>query len=377
MRFEKLSAYLDSLIDENIVPGCDLAVYQDHRPLFRRQAGFSDDDRTRPVRGDEVYWLFSCTKVVTTCAAMQLIEKGLLHPDDPVSDYLPAFASLTVREGDSIRPARRVMTVRHLMSMQSGLDYNLEKPAVLRRIRERNGLVSTRELVDAMAEEPLCFDPGEHFLYSLSHDVLAAVVEAVSGQRFSDYLKDHVFGPLHIGGFSFVLTDELRSRLSALYLHTENGLRLCPPDSNNYQLTPAYESGGAGLIADVQDYITFADALSCGGVGKDGNRILSPEMIQLWSANQLTPLSRQDFDAWKRLGYSYALGVRTRVDLSLGGPGSVGEFGWDGAAGAWTMIDPHLHLSAFFAMHVRGFGYSYDVIHPTLRRLIYEGLAEH
>ena len=116
------------------------------------------------------------------------------------------------------------------------------------------------------------------------------------------------------------------------------------------------------------------DALACGGKGKDGEQILDPEMIQLWSANQLTAHSRHSFNQWNRRGYSYALGVRTRVDLSVGGPGSLGEFGWDGAAGSYAMIDPDRHLSAFFAMHVRNFGYVYDVIHPTLRGLIYEGL---
>ena len=103
-------------------------------------------------------------------------------------------------------------------------------------------------------------------------------------------------------------------------------------------------------------------------------QILSPEMIQLWSANQLCPQGRRSFDGWHRVGYSYALGVRTRVNTRIGGPGSLGEFGWDGAAGAWVMIDPSKRLSAFFGMHVLNYGYNYDVIHPTLRGLIYEGL---
>ena len=109
-------------------------------------------------------------------------------------------------------------------------------------------------------------------------------------------------------------------------------------------------------------------------MGKNGAKILSPQMIQLWSANQLGPKGRASFDEWHRLGYSYALGVRTRVNTAIGGRGQIGEFGWDGAAGAWTMIDPIHHVSAFYAMHVRNFAYSFDVIHPTLRDLIYAGL---
>ena len=128
------------------------------------------------------------------------------------------------------------------------------------------------------------------------------------------------------------------------------------------------------MIGSVADYIKFADALACGGKGRDGQQILSPEMMQLWSANQLGPRARKSFDAWNRKGYSYALGVRTRVNDRIGGAGSLGEFGWDGAAGAFVLIDPSIRLSAFFGMHVLNYGYNYDVIHPTLRELIYKGL---
>ena len=110
-------------------------------------------------------------------------------------------------------------------------------------------------------------------------------------------------------------------------------------------------------------------ALACGGGART-----RPEMSQLWSAHQLGPKGRATFDEWTRLGYSYALGVRTRVDDRIGGPGALGEFGWDGAAGAWVMIDPSNRLSAVLGMHVLNYGYNYDVIHPTLRSLIYEGL---
>ncbi len=144
----------------------------------------------------------------------------------------------------------------------------------------------------------------------------------------------------------------------------------CAPGENSYCYTPNYESGGAGLFSGVEDCIAFADALACGG-----GTLTRPEMIQLWSANQLGPKGRASFDEWQRLGYSYALGVRTRVSTAVGGRGQIGEFGWDGAAGSWMMIDPVNHISAFYAMHVRNFGYCYDVIHPKVRDLIYEGFG--
>ena len=374
MDFTKLTAYVDSLPAVG-VPGCDLTVYRDHEQIYRHSAGFRDAEGSLPIRGDETYCMYSCTKVFTTCAAMQLVARGAVDLDDPVSRYLPAFGSLTVADADGARPAAKAMTLRHLMSMQSGLDYDLEAPAIVRVLRETEGRASTRQLVDAMADKPLSFEPGTNFLYSLSHDVLAAVIEVASGMRFSEYLERHIFAPLGLRTVGFQLDADKSARMCAQYVSDPDtqALEPYPGDVRQYRLGVNYESGGAGLIADVRDYITFADALACGGRGANGADILSPAMIQLWSANQLGPVARGSFDEWARKGYSYALGVRTRVDVSTGGRGQIGEFGWDGAAGSWVMIDPVNHLSAFYAMHVIGFGYSYDVIHPTLRSLIYEG----
>jgi len=367
LNFDALTKYMDSLGAVG-VPGCDLAVYRNHEPVYRHMAGHRDVAGREPVQGDELYWLYSCTKVFTTCAAMQLIERGALNPDDPVSDYLPAYGHLTVREGDSVRPARRVMTVRHLMSMQSGLDYDMTTPGPTAVLAETGGQANTRQLVDARARDPLCFEPGTDFLYSLSHDVLAAVIEVAAGMRFSDCLRRNIFEPLGLKDTGFFPTAAEAARLCAQYEFDDATGKPapCPTGANSYRFSPNYESGGAGLFSRVADCIALADTLACGG-----GALLSPEMIQLWSANQLGPKGRASFDEWQRLGYSYALGVRTRVDTSVGGRGQIGEFGWDGAAGAWMMIDPINHLSAFFAMHVRSWPYVYDVIHPTLRDLIY------
>ena len=375
MNFTKLGQYLDTLYKVNI-PGCDIAVYQDHEQIYRHMAGYRDRNRTIPTKGDETYCLYSATKVITTCAVMQLIEQEKLHLDDPVSWYLPSFSSLKVKKNDGVVPAERVMTIRHLLSMQSGLDYETDTPEIHRVLSETKGQVTTRQIVDILPERPLCFEPGTDFLYSLSHDVLGAVIEAVTGQQFSEYLNEHIFAPLGMTTIGFSLKKEDQERLCAQYQYNDatGGIDDLPEAVTTYRIGGRYESGGAGLMSDVQDYITFADALACGGKAPDGTGILSPEMMELWRADQLGPRARRSFDEWQRLGYSYALGVRTRVDLTKGGPGTIGEFGWDGAAGAFAMIDPYRHLSAFFAMHVKSYGYVYDVVHPAIRTLIYEGL---
>lgn len=369
---------MDSLVNEIGIPSVDMIVYRDHQELYRHMAGHKDVEKKIALRGDETYNLYSATKVITTCAVMQLVEQGKINLDDPVAAYIPTFAHMTVKDGDGVRPARRVMTIRHLMSMQSGLNYDGDTPVIRKLLEEKQNMVSTRELVEAKAKDPLEFEPGTNFLYSLSHDVLAVVIEAVSGMKFSEYLTKHIFTPLGMSTIGFALSKKDWDRQCAQYVYNgeTKAFEPMPAHDLSYRYTPLYESGGAGLISDVKDYITFADAIACGGVSKDGKRIISPEMIQLWRANQLGPESRKSFDAWNRKGYSYALGVRTRVDNSIGGRGSVGEFGWDGAACAYTAIDPHTHLSIFFAMHVRNFGYCYDTIHPALRDLVYGALEE-
>lgn len=180
MDFTRLTAYLDYLHKLN-VPGCDLALYRDHELIYRHQAGWRDLNRTVPIQGNEAYFLYSATKVFTTCAAMQLIEQEKMRLDDPVSLYLPAYAHLTVKDGDTVRPARTVMTVRHLMSMQSGLNYDTETPAIEKVMKDSGQRATTRQIAEAKAESPLDFDPGTDFQYSFSHDVLAAVIEAASG----------------------------------------------------------------------------------------------------------------------------------------------------------------------------------------------------
>lgn len=377
MDFTELGKYLDSLYTQN-VPGLDMVILKDHQEIYRHMAGFRDEARQCPIQGDEIYALYSCTKVYTSCALMQLVEREQISLDDPVSRYLPAYAHLMVKEGDSLRPPKRPVLIRHLLSMQSGMDYEADAEPIQKVLQATNGHATTRQLVDAMAEKPLCFDPGTDFLYSLSHDVLAAVIEVVTGMSFSEYLRKNIFEPLDLHETGFSLRDDERDRICAQYEFQEDTrtLKVLPEGWNNYRYSDQYESGGAGLFSTVEDYGIFADALACGGLVRTGARILKPDTIWLWSGNQLVPRAKSTFDTWNRRGYSYGLGVRTRVDLGTGGPGTVGEFGWDGAAGSYVMIDPHLHLSVFYAMHVKNFGYCYDVIHPRIKELVYEGYKE-
>lgn len=380
MNKNRIREYLDSLLAEGL-PSFDVIIRKDHEEVFRYLGGFADAAKTQPIQQDSRYLMFSMTKIQTMTAVMQLVEQGKLSLDDEVGKYLPAYKDVLVREERDgvirLVPPKTPMTVRHLVTMQSGLDYDLHRPGVERVLAERGQQATTRELVDAMAQSPLCFHPGEHYLYSLSHDVAAAIVEVVSGMRFSEYLAANVWKPLHMNNTCFCkpMNDGVPG-LAQQFVCDEGDIRRTHPMemSCDYQLSEAYESGGAGLMSCTEDYANLADALACGGIGADGARILRPETVALFSENLLGEVSLSEIrNNMGRHGYGYGIGMQTLVDpASIGTKAPAGIFGWDGAAGSLAIMDPINRMSLVFTMHVRNCGYAYGVIHPTLRNLMYE-----
>lgn len=376
--FTRLTEYLDSLSARFGIPGCDCAVAMDGNVVFRHSAGFRDEASGTPVSDGDTYWIYSATKLFTCTAALQLIEAGELGLDDPVSRHLPEFGFLTVQEENgTIRPARTILTIRHLMSMTGGLDYNLERPALQAKLAD--GAVSTREIVAALAEDPLNFDPGTHFLYSLCHDVLGAVIEVVSGETLADYLKKHITDPLGMRDTTFHPSASQLARMSTQYAHLDaKGSHKPMGQGNRFRLSEDYDSGGAGLLSTVDDYIRLVAALSCGGVSADGVRILSEESVALMGTPALSSVQRQEFSGIRPALsiYSYGLGVRTLVeDPGTGVP--IGEFGWDGAAGAYALVDRTNQVALFYAQQVCNSYITYQYLHPGLRDTLYSCLEGH
>ena len=377
MNFEKLDKYIDSLPEQTAIPGCDIIVYQDHKQIYRRQAGFRDVENRIKINGKELYWIFSATKVFTCTAALMLLEKGKLSLSDPVSKYLPTYGILSVIEKGRVHAGYNPMTIEHLFTMCGGLNYDLNSPSIMKAKLYSGGKADTLTIVNAIAEEPLIFCPGEHFTYSLCHDVLAAVVETVSGMRFSEFLKLNIFDKLGIKEATFAPTQQQMDRMASEYVYDAQTNRARPYPGgkvNEYRITENYESGGAGLCIGAEDYIRLPDALACGGIGAAGERLLKPETVELMHSDFLKDHRRKEiFERLWKNGYSYGLGVRTLVDEGFS-KSPIGEFGWDGAACAYTLMDTKNKLSIYFATHIRSYGYGYEVIHPRLRDLVYEGL---
>ena len=384
--FTDLKNFMDRLTSW-IIPGNSMTVYYKNERVFSYSSGFSDVENKQRMQGDELLNIYSCSKVATVTAALQLYEKGFFLLDSPISEFIPEFSEMTVRdESGAIRKARNPVTMRHLFTMTAGLSYDLYSPEIQKVRTLTNGRMPTVEVAKGIAKEPLLFEPGEKWNYSLCHDVLAAVVEVISGERFSDYVKKHIFEPIDVQDIYYHRNDEIRSRMAEQYQFVNEddrsfveqqiqssgtkGHLIHIHKEAEYVLGPEYDSGGAGIVVSVPDYAIFASALANGGIAPNGERILSPGTIELLRTNQLNENQKKQFD-WSQLtGYGYGLGVRTLQDRALSGFNGVsGEFGWGGAAGATLLADPDTGLAYFYSHHM--LNPQEDYYQPRLRNVVY------
>ena len=370
--YAKIDAMLQTLSHCGI-PACDFIVTHKGKQIYRGSAGFSDVEGTCPVSSEDLYYMYSVSKVTTCVAAMRLVEEGRLGLDDPVYKYLPAYRHLTVKGKNTTVPAQNTLTVRHLFTMMGGLNYNHNAEPILRAKKDTNA--DTLSIVNSFAECPLDFEPGTRYQYSLCHDVLAAVVEVVSGMRFADYVKKIVFDPLGMCNTGYHLPESLKPRLSAMYTYI-NGLfqaKPCENPHNELIFNDCYDSGGAGLYSSADDQIRLMTVLANGGKTDDGYTLLKPQTISLMQVGELPDFAKSQFGPYRLFGYSWGLCGRVHVDPVVSHSRSgVGEFGWDGAAGSFALVDPSKQVSMFFATHVLGCLYAYYMVFPTLRDLAYE-----
>ncbi len=364
------------------IPGCTCHVYLDGKRVFEYSSGYSVVEDGKKMQGNELMYMFSATKVVTSTAALQLLEKGKFHLNDPLERYMPEWADVKVMSTDvegheALRDPDRKVLVRDLFSMAAGLTYNLSTPEIEKVIKDTDGYAPTREIARAIAKSPLKFSPGTHWEYSTCHDVLAAFVEEVSGQRFRDYVRENIFDKVEMPDSDFGIPEgERRERMARMYVFSDekNAYERQWTDPEYILLGKGYDSGGAGMVSTVADMARFADAMSRGGMA-DGGRILSPHTIDLMRKNTLDENQLKDF-SWEALvGYGYGLGVRTLMDpMKAGTLSPVGEFGWSGAAGAFMLIDPENRLSMFYAHHM--VNNQEPFTNPRLRNILYACLDD-
>lgn len=383
-RFALLTPLLKSFVEKG-PSGCACSVVHRGNTEYEEYFGLADLETNTPVTANTLYRIFSMTKVITCTAALKLYERGLYTLNDPLSEYLPEFGNPMVYRTSpngalSVSPALTPIRIRDLFTMTSGLPYGGEDSEASRQIKNKmDGWDSSgfkydlRTAAKMLASVPLCFDPGTHWRYGLSHDVLAALVEVVSGKKFGQYLKDEIFDPLGMKNTFHRIPEDKKHHLSSFYYRNPDGTMTKSTDMDQYtHADDVFEGGGSGLLTTLGDYQRFVRML-CGNGELDGVRILSRKTIDLMATNHLNSQQLADYCWPHHAGYGYGLGVRVMIDPARGGcNGSIGEFGWSGMLGTWMMIDRSEDLTVVYMQQLQPSLEEYHA--PRIRSVVYGAL---
>lgn len=358
---ERLSFY----VDEGILSCANSLIMQGTDVIDFQRFGYMDLESKTPLAEDAIYRMYSNTKIVTSVAAMQLHEQGAFALDDPVADYIPAFADMQVLKADAqsaadVEAAREPMRIRHILSHSAGLSYGFIEPeSVVDQAYAAAGIdilndfsLTLETLCDKLGALPLAYQPGTQWRYSFATDVVARLVEVVSGKRFDDYLKVHIFEPLEMSDTDFWVPPEKTDRFTTMYAPTDlldpmkPGLvKADDPREGSYTRERNLLSGGGGLVSTVQDYLAFIRMIVNGGSWQEA-RILAPETLTLMRTNQLAPGVGVSFPMWDMPGTVFGLGFALKAELSEGEPASMlNEYHWGGMAGTHSWMAPEAGIT--------------------------------
>ena len=329
-----------------------VVAWKAHGP---REIGASD-----ALDRNAIFRIYSMTKPIASVAALMLLEQGKFQLDDPVSKYLPEFAELKVFAGGSaeapeLRPAARQLTVRHLLIHAAGFTDGDDTPAAVMHLIERAELDRASDLQSfarKLSNVPLARDPGARFSYDgVNTNVLCRLIEVWSGQAFDRFLAERIFTPLRMPDTGFTVPPNQRHRIAQMTATDADG-RLIP--SKVYRnvepglALTAYPSGAGGLYSTAADYLRFAQMLLNGGE-LDGASILSRKTVDLMMSNQLGNLDPPQLEF--RPGEGFGLGGFVGIDPARRARlGSVGDFGWSGAASTYFTLDRREGLIAMLLM---------------------------
>ena len=381
MNFQPLKDFLDYYLPMLGVPGSDTIIYKDHKEIFRYQSGFDSLRFRSPVRPDALYNIYSCTRVATVVAIMQLVERGEILVTDPLYAFMPEFREARVAVKDEngniidTKAANAPITIKHLLTMTSGINFNHESRAIADAISLSGGKAPTLDICRAIAAEPLEFDPGEGYLNGFSHDILGGVIELVSGMRLSEYMNKNIFHPLGMTDTAFHIETSKFSRLASQYDYNKDSREITdtPAHICKYRFGSEFDSAGEGLVSTVSDYALLADALANGGVGKSGNRIISEYALDLVCRNMLDGEMLSEFSKGHNAGYGFGYGVRVNIDpTGIGNLAPIGEISADGETLCYFSADRKSRVAVFHAEHMGGL---HQVVIPRLRNLIYSSVG--
>ena len=389
---------MQAYVDRGVYAGITTLVARRGKVVHAGQFGWRDKEAGEAMTADTIFRLYSMTKPIICTALMTLLEEGRFRLIDPLAKYVPAFGAVKVREADGslVAPVRPVM-VRDLMTHMSGLSYHFVENSSPLGLMYNEGMLLDAErplaaAIDDLARFPLAFQPGSKWRYSVGIDVAARVIEVISGRPLGDFLRERLFEPLGMTDTAFGVPPEKRGRVAAMYGRPDvispgttmmsefaawmAGVNDRIDVSKSYPVNSpdVFMRGGHGLFSTTGDYFRFAQMLANGGE-LNGARILGRKTLELMHSNfvpaGLLPL---EIGGLPMPGYGFGLGSRVLMDVAQSGaPGSVGEFGWSGAAKTHYWVDPKEEMVGLFMTQSM---MSFDLPELDLRALAYQAVED-
>jgi CubicO group peptidase (beta-lactamase class C family) len=382
-KLELVKPIIQAMLDKKETAGTVTIVARHGKVVYLEALGMMDAGAGKPMRADTIFRIYSMSKPITTVAAMMLCEEGRFQLDDPVSKYLPEFKTLRVHagKGNETVEAKGEITIRDLMRHTSGLTYGFFGKTPVDRMYVQNGILanpkdSLADLVTKLGKLPLLYQPGTHFNYSVSTDVLGRLIEVVSGKSFDEFFQERIFGPLDMKDTGFFVPEDKLERFAACYGPDEKGgLKVTDvPAKSRYRNRPKLLSGGGGLVSTARDYVRFCQMVLQGGE-LQGTRLLRKETIQQMTSNQLPeqamPLTMAEVP---RPGLGFGLGFSVRLAANKGEPSfMVGEYGWGGAASTHFWICPQRDLVVVALQQYMPFT---QRLETAIKPVIYDAIVE-
>jgi len=365
-RLARIDRVAQAFVDSGRVSGVVMLVMRHGQVAYQKAFGSADLEARRPMTTDALFRIASQTKAITSVAVMALVEEGKLRLSDPVSKFVPSYASTRVAgssdTGLTLVPVRRAITIRDLLTHTAGISYGTD--SLVREQYRAAGFGPAAgwgwyfadkaepicTSIDRLGTMPIVKQPGADFVYGYNTDILGCIVERVSGQPLDVFFQTRIFTPLRMRDTWFYPPPREAARLAAVYQITEGGSLERAPDGplgqGDYIDGPRVSfSGGAGLVSSARDYARFLQMLDNGGV-LDGARILSPSTVRLMTSDQIDTV-------YRARGLGFGLGFEVLTNPGLAGEyGRAGRFGWGGAYGSTYWVDPANDLVAVYMMQL-------------------------
>lgn len=360
-RLKRLDAHFHQLVDEGKIAGVVTWIARRGTVVHEDAYGMADIAAKRAMDKDAYFYVYSMTKPITTVALLMLYEEGRFQLSDPLAKYLPELSNLQLYTGDAgghmvLRAPARQPTIEDVFRHTAGFLYGQGgNRGIDKAYREANVLGGTlTELTQRLGKLPLAYEPGTQWVYSVSHDVQARLVEVLSGKPFDQFVRERIIEPLGLKHMVFGRPDALKDQFAVIYGVDEAG-KLKPTGALDAPGAATHVLGGFSLSATAADYGRFAQMLVNSGE-LDGVRLLSRKTIDLMDSNHLPAgVTRGAAGGGSAAGEGYGLGVRVVIDpAQAGNLTSAGTFGWSGAAGTHFFVDRAEGLVAVFMIQKMG-----------------------